>query len=126
VTRPHLVAVVDDDPSLGKALTRLLTANGYRVELFASGNALMGAVASLEATCLIVDINLGDGSGLDLARRLADFGLTFPLIFMTGGHDEAIRARCAELGCIAFLVKPFTEQRLIEAIAEATGSKLSA
>ena len=126
MTRPHLVAVVDDDPSLGKALTRLLTANGYRVELFASGNALMGAVASLEATCLIVDINLGDGSGLDLARRLADFGLTFPLIFMTGGHDEAIRARCAELGCIAFLVKPFTEQRLIEAIAEATGSKLSA
>ena len=125
MTRPHLVAVVDDDPSLGKALTRLLTANGYRVELFASGNALLGAVASLEATCLIVDINLGDGSGLDLARRLADFGLSFPLIFMTGGHDEAIRARCAEFGCTAFLVKPFTEQRLIEAIAEASGSKLS-
>ena len=126
VSRPHLVAVVDDDPSLGKALVRLLAANGYRVELFASVNALMTAANSLEATCLVVDINLGDGCGLDLARRLTDFGLTFPIIFMTGGHDDAIRARCVEFGCVAFLVKPFTEDRLIEALAEATGSKLKA
>jgi FixJ family two-component response regulator len=126
VSRPHAVAVVDDDPSLGKALTRLLTANGFRVELFASSKAFMSAASSLDATCVIVDINLGDGSGFDLARRFVDFGLRIPIIFMTGGHDEAIRARCVELGCVAFLVKPFTEERLIEAIAEATGSKLSA
>jgi FixJ family two-component response regulator len=121
-----VVAVVDDDPGLLKALGRLLTTVGFRVELFASGEAFMAASTALNATCLIIDINLADGSGLDLARKLADFGLAVPVIFMTGGHDEAIRARCVEFGCIAFLVKPFTEERLIEAIAEATGSKLSA
>ncbi len=126
VKRPHVVAVVDDDPSLRKALGRLLTTLGYRVELFASSEALMNASASLDATCLVIDINLGDGSGLDLARRLADFGLASPIIFMTGGQDDAIRARCIELGCVALLVKPFTEDRLVEAIAEATRQRLKA
>jgi FixJ family two-component response regulator len=121
VKRPHVVAVVDDDPSLGRALARLLTVLGYHVELFGSGEALMSAIASLEPTCLVIDINLGDGSGLDLARRLADFGLAFPIIFMTGGgQDDMIRTQCLDLGCVAFLLKPFSEELLVEAIAEAT------
>ena len=124
--RPLVVAVVDDDPSLRKALGRLLTALGYRVELFASSQALLNASASLEATCLIIDINLGDGSGLDLGRRLADFGLAVPIIFMTGGQDEVIRAQCLDFGCVAFLLKPFSEERLVEAIAEATRQSLNA
>lgn len=119
--RPHVVAVVDDDPSLGKALARLLTVLGYRVELFASGEALMSAIATLDAACLVIDINLGNGSGLDLARRLADFGLAFPIIFMTGGQDDMIRTQCLDLGCVAFLLKPFTEELLVQAIAKATG-----
>lgn len=121
-----MVAVVDDDPSLGKALGRLLTALGYHVELFASGETLMDAVSSLDATCLIIDINLGASSGLDLARRLAGFGLASPIIFMTGGHDATIRERCIEHGCVAFLVKPFTEERLVEAITAAIQTNLNA
>ena len=124
--RPHVVAVVDDDPSLRKALGRLLTTLGYRVELFASSEALMNARASLEATCLIIDINLGDGSGLDLARRLAKFDLAVPIIFMTGGQDALIRRQCLDFGCGAFLLKPFTEEGLVEAIAEATRPSLKA
>jgi FixJ family two-component response regulator len=126
VKRPLVVAVVDDDPSLRKALGRLLTALGYGVELFESGEAFMTACASLEATCLIIDINLGDGSGLDLARRFAKFGLAVPIIFMTGGQDETIRTQCLDFGCAAFLLKPFTEDRLLEAIAGATRQRLNA
>ena len=117
--------MVDDDPSLLKALGRLLTALGYRAELFASGEALMNARASLDATCLVIDINLGDGSGLDLARRLADFGVRVPVIFMTGGQDDAIRAQCLNFGCVAFLLKPFSEERLTDAIAEAIRPRLN-
>jgi FixJ family two-component response regulator len=120
VKRPHVVAVVDDDPSLRKALGRLLTTLGYAWSCFASSEALMNASGSLEATCLIIDINLGDGSGLDLARRLAKFDLAVPIIFMTGRQDEIIRRQCLDLSCVAFLLKPFTEERLVEAIAEAT------
>lgn len=122
--RPHVVAVVDDDPSLRKALGRLLTTLGYRVELFASGEAFVNASASLEATCVIIDINLGDGSGLDLARRLSKFGLAVPIIFMTGGEDDLIRRQCLDFGCVAFLLKPFTEAGLVEALAEATRPSL--
>lgn len=86
----------------------------------------MNASASLEATCLIIDINLGGGSGLDLARRLAELGLPAPIIFMTGGQDDTIRAQCLDFGCVAFLLKPFTEGRLVEAIAEATRQSLNA
>ena len=111
--------MVDDDPGLLKALGRLLTELGYRVELFASGEAFMNASGSLEATCLIIDINLGDGSGLDLARRLAKLGAAVPIIFMTGGQDDVIRTQCLDFGCVAFLLKPFTEDRLVAAIAEA-------
>jgi len=99
---------------------------GYRAELFASAEALMNARGSLDATCLIMDINLGDGSGLDLARRLADFGLAVPIIFMTGGQDDGIRAQCLDFGCVAFLLKPFSEERLTEAIAEAIRPRLNA
>ena len=105
---------------------RLLTALGYRVELYESGEAFMTACASLEATCLVIDINLGDGSGLDLARRLATFGFAVPIIFMTGGQDETIRRQCLDFGCAAFLLKPFTEDRLVEAIAGATRQRLNA
>ena len=98
----------------------MLTTLGYRVELFASSEALMNASGSLEATCLVIDINLGDGSGLDLARRLSKFGLAVPIIFMTGGQDDVIRRQCLDFGCVAFLLKPFTEEGLVEAIAEAT------
>lgn len=86
----------------------------------------MNARASLEATCLIVDINLGDGSGLDLARRLSDCGFAVPIIFMTGGLDDTIRAQCLKFGCAAFLLKPFSEERLTAAIAEATRPGLDA
>ena len=121
-----MVAVVDDDPSLRKALARLLTALGYRAEMFASGEALMNARTSLEPICLIIDINLGDGSGLDLARRLADLGFAVPVIFMTGGQDDAIRTACLNFGCVALLLKPFTEDCLTEAIAQATRPRLNA
>ena len=124
--RPHAVAVVDDDPNIGKALARLLAALGYRAELFASAESFMNAVATLDASCLIIDIHLGGDSGLDLAHRLSDFGFEFPIIFMTGSEDDAIRTACIDFGCIAFLRKPFPEERLTAAIAEAIRTRLRA
>jgi len=119
VKRPHVVAVVDDDPKVGKALARLLTALGHHAELFASAEMFMSAVAAIDATCLILDIHLGKSSGLDLARRLSDFGFDFPIIFMTGSQDDAIRSECLDFGCVAFLRKPFLEDQLVDAIKKA-------
>jgi FixJ family two-component response regulator len=115
----HVIAVVDDDSNVRKALARLLSVLGYRVELFASADDFLIAAPASRAACVLLDIQLGAMSGLDLARRLASAGLGFPIIFMTGSTDDGIRRQCMDLPCVAFLPKPVTEARLMDAIAKA-------
>jgi len=118
------VAVVDDDPGVRKSLARLLSAFGYRAESFASAEEFLSAASTSKAACLIVDFNLGDVSGLELARLLSKAGFDFPIIFVTGSADDTVRMQCMEFGCVAFLHKPFPEDRLMGAIKEATQSTL--
>jgi len=118
------IAVVDDDPGVRKALARLLSAFGYCAEGFASATEFLSAAPTSKATCLIVDFNLLDVSGLELARRLSTAGFDFPIIFVTGSADDTVRKQCMEFGCVAFLHKPFPEERLMQAIKKATQSTL--
>ena len=118
------IAVVDDEPGVRKALARLLSAFGYRAESFASAEEFLSAAPTSKATCLIVDFNLGDVSGLELARRLSKAGFDFPIIFVTGSADDTVRMQCMEFGCVAFMHKPFPEDQLMQAIKEATQSTL--
>jgi len=113
----HTIAVVDDDPHLGKALARLLSVLGYRVELFASGAAFFQAAPSTKAKLILVDIDLGATSGLALVRQLSESGFSFNTIFMTGSHDETVEPECMALGALAFLRKPFDQYQLMEALA---------
>jgi len=120
----HTIALVDDDPGVRKSLARLLSASEYRVETFASAEEFLSAAPTSKATCLVVDFNLGDMSGLELTRRLCAAGFDLPIIFMTGSADDMVRMQCMEFGCAAFLPKPFPEGRLIQAIKKATRSTL--
>jgi FixJ family two-component response regulator len=116
----HTIAVVDDDGGVRKSLGRLLSASGYRVEAFPSAEEFLRAAPTSTATCLIVDFNLGDLSGLELARRLSADGFEFSIIFMTGAADDTARKQCMEFGCVGFLYKPFLQDRLMQAIRKAT------
>src|SRR5450631_1976389 len=100
-----LVAIVDDDPAMRRAMARLLSALGYCTELFASGEAFLNAAPSSEAACLVVDIQLGDISGLEMGRQLAADGRKVPIIFVTACNDETIHREATELGCVAYLKK---------------------
>jgi len=120
----HTIAVVDDDPGVLKSLARLLSAFGFLVAPFASAEDFLSAAPTSKAECLVVDFNIGDVSGLELARHLAAAGFEFPIIFMTGSADDTVRMQCMELGCVAFLHKPFPEERLTEAINKAIGLNL--
>ena len=117
----HTIAVVDDDPSVRKALARLLSVFGYRVELFASAEEFLGAAPTSKAMCLLLDIKLGATSGLDLARRLSAEGFDFPIVFMTGSEKDVVRLQCLDFGCVAFLQKPIPEVHLMDALAKAIG-----
>ena len=115
--------VVDDDPLMRQALVGLLSALGYRTELYASAAEFLAAAATTEAACLMLDIQLGDMSGIDLARKLAASGFNFPILFMTGSTDEQLRRDAMDLGCIAYLLKPFRTDQLIPALSKAIGSQ---
>jgi FixJ family two-component response regulator len=114
-----VVGIVDDDPGMRKAIARLLSALGYRTELFSSGKAFLDAAPASEATCLVVDIQLGDISGLEMGHQLVLAGRKLPIIFMTACDDETIHSRAMESGCVAYLRKPFSADLLIEAISKA-------
>jgi len=120
--RQPVIAVVDDDHGVRKAIGRLLSVSGYRTELYASSGEFLGAAATSEATCLVVDIQLGDGLGVELVRKLSASGFTWPIIFITGANYEPLRRQAMELNCIAYLQKPLLADDLIAAIESANGS----
>jgi FixJ family two-component response regulator len=120
-----LIVVVDDDPDILQSLELLLSGCGYHTKLFALAAEFLSAAPTLEVACLVVDIHLGEMSGLELVRALCARGFALPVIFITGSRDELHRRQAMELGCAAFLLKPFPAEQLIEAVAKAIGSKLN-
>jgi FixJ family two-component response regulator len=115
------VAVVDDDPEMRAAMATLLSAFGYRAETFDSAETFLTCASTCQATCLIIDIQLGDISGVELANQLTADGYTYPIIFMTGLDDTTIRNQADAAGGVAFLQKPFPAKLLVDAIEKAVG-----
>jgi FixJ family two-component response regulator len=117
----NVIAVVDDDPEICASLEALLSAYRYDVETFNSAEAFLARASTCRALCLIVDIHLGDITGVELAHQLAADGFKFPIIFMTGRRDASIERQVFAVGGVAFLHKPFPAATLIDAIKKAAG-----
>jgi FixJ family two-component response regulator len=107
-----LIGLIEDDASFRTALGRLLRSWGYRVESFESAEAFLRARTGVH--CLVVDLHLGGMNGLDFQDRLAEEGLTIPLVFMTAMEDSAARRRALHGGAAAYLQKPLDERQLLE------------
>jgi len=119
--RQKIVAIVDDDAGFLEAIGRLVRARGFEVRSSPSGEAFLGSAARREADCLLLDIQLGGMSGLDLRNRLAASGSAMPVIFMTALEGEGIRQKALGAGCIECLRKPIPAQLLFAAIEKAIG-----
>jgi FixJ family two-component response regulator len=119
----NLVLVVDDDSGILKGLERLLRAHAYEPILFSSAEAFKNYTDFETATCVILDINLNDGSGIELGHHLKAAGVSVPVIYMTGNQDPAVREAALDSGCIAFLTKPFSAQSLIEPLKKALAGR---
>ena len=117
----NVVLVVDDDPGMRKGIRRLLRQHAYEPILFSSAKAFENHSDFATAVCAILDINLGDGSGIDLRDRLRADGHSVPVIYMTASDNPAVRKAALDSGCIAFLTKPFSTQSLIEPLKKAAG-----
>ena len=118
-----LIAVVDDDASVRKAVARLLGSSGFVVETFASATEFLER-PHVRALCLVAEIHLHGMSGLDLKQRLASSERDLPVIFVTALDDPQIRARAAALGAAGYLEKPFDGEALLEVIIGLVGIDL--
>jgi len=112
-----VVFVVDDDPSTLKGVKRLLREHGFDCILFDSAAALQKNSNFDLAFCIVLDINLNDGSGIEVRHRLTAAGISLPVIYITANDNPATQMAAMESGCIAYLTKPFSAKSLIEPIA---------
>jgi FixJ family two-component response regulator len=112
-----VVIVVDDDASLRDALSSLLRSVGLRVELFGSAPELLQTKLPDVASCLVLDIRLPKRSGLDFQAELAKANIEIPIIFITGHGDVPMSVRAMKAGAVDFLIKPFRDQDLLDAVA---------
>src|ERR1700740_1175445 len=111
-----IVFVVDDDPSVRRAIKRLVESVGLHVELYGSASEFMANTHSEVASCLVLDIRLPGISGLDFQRELAEANLHIPIIFITGHGDIPMSVRAMKAGAVEFLTKPFRDQDLLDAV----------
>ena len=119
----NTVLVVDDNPEMLMGLQRLLWLHAYKSILCSSAEDFKRQTDFEGVGCIILDINLGDGSGLELMHGLQAAGYCVPVILMTGDTDPAVRKAALDTGCIAFLTKPFAAQALIEPIKRASAAR---
>jgi DNA-binding response OmpR family regulator len=110
------VLVLEDDPSVLSAVERLLRFRGYDVEGFSSIADFVAHADIRQACCLLLDIHLKDGSGIELHEQLKHSGISPPVIFMTGRDNEMTRKAALAGECVAYLLKPFSSGSLLAAL----------
>ena len=115
------IAIVDDDPAVLKALSRLLRTHSFHARTFVSGRELLAALPTGLPECLIVDLQMPEMNGLELQQHLASNGITIPMILISAHDNVALSEH--KPGFVASLRKPLQEQALFEAIGKAVGMR---
>lgn len=113
---PSIIAVLDDEPQMRKALRRLLTTHGLRVEDYERGADFLAALPSHPVDCLVLDLHMPDVSGFDVLAALAEQQDATPVVVITGHDGPGTVDRVCALGASAFLTKPVDESALLSAI----------
>ena len=120
MTETHaMVFVIDDDAAIREALQSLIRSVGLSVKTFASAREFLTSQRRDAPACLVLDVRLPGLSGLDLQRELAAAQITMPIIFITGHGDIPMTVQAMKAGAVEFLTKPFRDQDLLDAIAQA-------
>ena len=118
-----LISVVDDDDSVRESLGGLIRSVGFAVKVFASAEEFLNSDHLRNTDCLILDVRMPGMNGLELQRQLAASYCKIPIIFITAHGDEEVRARALNGGAVDYLLKPFSEEALLNAIDAALKSR---
>ena len=110
------VYLVDDEPALLKALTRLLKAEGFKVRAFESALDFLGTSLASGGGCMVLDEAMPDMSGAELQQRLNTLESPLAVVFLTGNGDIPMSVRAIKLGAVDFLTKPVKDEELLAAV----------
>jgi FixJ family two-component response regulator len=111
-----MIFVVDDDPSVRKALKRLLSSAGFEVATFGSAEEVLTSARGESPGVFVMDVRMPGLSGLELQRELAASGSRVPVVFITAYRDDRARTLAHQAGAVAYLEKPVDGEVLLEAI----------
>src|SRR5262245_66581879 len=113
----RLIAAVEDDDSARCALGRMLEAGGFETALFDSAESFIKSRPPRDCLCLVLDIHLNGMSGIELQRQLRAEGSRLPIVMVTGSRADVVRECAERAGCFAFLLKPFSAERIFGVLA---------
>jgi FixJ family two-component response regulator len=117
-----VIAVVDDEESVRKALVRLLEAAGHSARPFASGQDFLNSRHFVRPDCLFLDLQMPDLSGAEVLKALNERGAQFPVVIITAHYSTSVREECIREGAVAYLCKPMDARLLFNALSLALGS----
>jgi len=120
------IAVVDDDPAVLKALSRVFRQEGWNVETFESADAYLARPGQRPDGCLVLDVTMPGVDGLELQRRLAETGQSLPIVFVSGHGDIPMSVRAIKAGATDFLTKPVRADALLAAARSAIAQDAAA
>lgn len=121
MSKPPVIAIVDDDRAVGEALLDLLQVEGLSARMFKNGAAYFADAHYLEFRCVITDVRMPVMDGLELQRRLRACGSAMPVIFITSSVSDATRERALSEGAIAWFTKPVANEELLFELRTALG-----
>jgi len=114
-----IIAVVDDEASVRKALLRLLRSAGLKTQAFASGREFLNTLPSILYDCVVLDLHMSAMTGFDLQRDSIFIKARIPTVIITAYDEPGMREKCLSLGAAAYLCKPVDDKDLLSAIEAA-------
>lgn len=117
MSKPSLIAIVDDDEAMRDALFDLLQVEGLSARTFGDAESFLACVVIDAFDCVITDVRMPGIDGLELQRRLRALGLSTPVIFVTSAEDKASRAQAMADGATAYLPKPLASTELLHELS---------
>lgn len=119
MTDKKLVHVVDDEEGVRRSLDFLLRTTGYNVQCWIDGDTFLKDVDGSVPACVLMDIRMPGSSGLEIQEQMPEHGLDFPVIVLSGHGDIHSAVRAMKAGAVDFVEKPFSRDKLLDAIANA-------
>jgi FixJ family two-component response regulator len=120
-SKPRLIAIVDDDESVREATKALIQSIGLAAEAFPSAVDFLRSPQLGRITCLVTDLNMPGMNGFELHHRIAAVPESIPTILITAYPSDSLREHALSAGIVGFLVKPFSEDELLNCIGDALG-----